>query len=388
MTMDCNYYFDSASTSFPKPESVYSAMDYYARNIGVSGNRGSLAKQTSVANLLDGTRESLLQLINANAGHIVFTSGATEALNNLILGLLKPGDHVIVSPWEHSAVRRPLEYLANNNVITYSVCKGSLDSGFSTKNVEDLIQPSTRLVLVNWVSNVLGIKSPINEIGQMLDKRGDIIFAVDASQCIGSLPIDVDKDHIKFLAFPGHKALFGPVGIGGFYLHPDIESELEPIKYGGTGSRAKDYIYVDELPYKFEVGTQNSLAIAGLAAGVEYVVQQGVDNIQQHIKTLSLRMSKQLTAMPFVQTYLPHNGTSHGVISFNIHPLSSRDVASLLSDSFGISVRDGLHCAVNAHQMIGTEGHGTVRASLSIMNTEKDVDYFCEAIKEIGSNVS
>ncbi|ENM5728310.1 aminotransferase class V-fold PLP-dependent enzyme [Vibrio mimicus] len=373
-------YLDNASTSYPKPELVHDKISFHARNDYGSNNRSVSEKLDRKGSLSDITRRMLSELINCESDEVYFTSGATESLNYLILGLLERGDHVITSPWEHNAVTRPLNYLKEEREVSVSVCQASLDSDFDVQQIIEMIQPNTRLVIMNHVSNVLGIEAPINEIGEIVSRYPNVIFAVDASQSIGSIPIDINKAKIDFLAFPGHKSLLGPAGIGGFYLSSFFKAKLKPIKFGGTGVKSIEPVMVEDGPHKFEVGTPNMLGIAGLSGALEYLSEVGVASVEKHIKSLTNRLIARLKSMDHVETYLPESGTPHGVVSINIPPLSAKDLSSVLLEEFNIVTRDGLHCAVGAHQIANSYPHGSVRISIGTMTTSKDVDYFCDSL--------
>jgi cysteine desulfurase family protein len=376
-------YLDQAATSFPKPESVYKSLDEFARTIGIGNDRGFYSESRAVSRVYRETREGLARLINCRAEYIVFTSGTTESLNNVILGCLKPGDHVLISPFEHNSLTRPLNYLARERGITITRLDGSPTGGIELDSVERQIRPETRMCLINHISNAFGIVAPVREIGKLLRKYDDIVFVVDAAQSMGTYPVDVEEMEIDFLAFSGHKGLLGPTGTGGFFIRDRLIDRVRPLKFGGTGIRSRIPIMIDDLPFKYEVGTLNSWGIAGLRAGVEFILKKRVSVIHHHIESLTRRAVEELGRIDSLTLYLPSPEIHHGVISFNFMDLPPRETASLLDKVFNIKVRDGLHCAPDAHRTVGTDTLGTVRASVGIFNTKDDVTYLCKALSEL-----
>lgn len=376
-------YLDQAATSFPKPESVYKSLDEFARTIGIGNERGFYRESRAVSRLYKETREDLANLINCRAENIVFTSGTTESLNTVILGGLKEGDQVLISPFEHNSLTRPLNCLARDLGITVTRLDGSLAGGIDLDSVERQIRPETRMCLINHISNAFGIVAPVRKIGKILRNHEDIIFVVDAAQSMGTYPIDVEEMEIDFLAFSGHKGLLGPTGTGGFFIRDRLIGRIRPLKFGGTGIRSRIPVVIDQLPFKYEVGTLNSWGIAGLRAGVEFILEKGVSVIHHHIESLTRRAAEELGRIDSLTLHLPSPGIHHGVISFNFMDLPPRETASLLDKAFNIKVRDGLHCAPDAHRTVGTDTLGTVRASVGIFNTEDDVTYLCEALSEL-----
>lgn len=378
-------YLDNASTSFPKPKLVYDTMDYYARNMHGSHNRSITRYSASYESIADDVREKVSNLINCKPDEIYFTSGATESLNLALIGLITHGDHIVISPWEHNSVTRPLCFLKDEKNISISICKADLENGFQAEQIHSYINSSTRLIMINHVSNVLGMISPLKEIGKIISQYPDIIFAVDASQSIGSTSIDVVEHGIDFLAFPGHKSLLGPAGIGGFYVSNKLKPILKPLKYGGTGVSSHELIFVDKGAHKYEVGTQNIHGLVGLRSALEYLFQIGIEEVQKHISQLTEYLVYRLSEINNVQTYIPVNQTPHGVISLNMAPFSPKDLALILLDEFNIITRDGMHCSIDAHKISSTHNHGSVRISLGAMTKKNDVDYLCDNLALINS---
>ena len=376
-------YFDNAATTFPKPEEVYRKVDHVLRNVGGNPGRSGHRMALEANRVILDARDSVARLLNIeDSSRVVFTSGATEALNLGIKGLLRPGDHVITSGMEHNAVARPLRAMERKGVqVTKVKCspEGFLDPG----DIKKAIRPDTKLIVIIHASNVTGTINPVREIGEIARER-DVKLLVDAAQTAGAFSINVTKDNIDMLACAGHKSLFGLQGTGFLYVSPEIQ--LEPIKEGGTGG-ASDMDEVPEtLPERFEAGTRNTPGIGGLGAGVEFVLREGVEKIRRHEAGLAERLTRGLLNIEKVTVYGPRDsGRQVGVVSFNIIGKDPSDVGFVLDSSFGIMARVGLHCAPDAHKTIGTFPQGTVRLSPGYFNTIEEVDVVVDAVKKIAS---
>ena len=373
-------YLDYAATSGKKPESVYEAADSALRNAsgnpGRSGHRVSLEAGKIVMN----ARMLCSRLFHAESAEtIVFCSNCTDALNLAIYGVLKKGDHVIASHMEHNSVARPLEHLKDSGVEVTKIL-GSVETGVSARDVEDAIKENTRLVIMTHISNVTGTVNDIEAIGKVCRKH-NVLFLVDAAQSAGARKIDVREMCIDLLAFPGHKCLYGPQGTGGLYIRPGIS--LRTLKQGGTGSRSEFLHQPEELPDKYESGTLNVPGIAGLAAGIEFILKEGVDRIQAHENHLTDMLVKNLAEIPGVNIIGPR-GDRGPVVSVTIDGYEAQDVAIILDQVFDIGVRAGLHCAPDAHQNAGTlDIGGTVRISTGYFTTEEEIRKCVESIRII-----
>lgn len=281
-------YLDNAATSRPKPPEVIQAMvDFMTEvcaNSGRSGHRLAIEASRRVYD----ARDTIAEFFNiADPLRIVFTMNATEGLNLAMRGVLRPGDHAITSSMEHNSVMRPLRALETEGVeVTVLECskQGFLD----TESVKNAIKSNTKMIIINHGSNVTGSLAPIEQIGHLAKERG-ILFTVDTAQTAGAYPIDVQKLSIDLLAFTGHKSLCGPPGTGGLYIREGVQ--LSPLKCGGTGSRSEEEYQPDFLPDKFESGTLNLVGIAGLGAGVRFVMQEGVENIRKRERDLTRNSS-------------------------------------------------------------------------------------------------
>lgn len=376
-------YLDNAATSWPKPESVYQAMDSFMRHTGASPGRSGHLLSVAAARIIHETREALCQLFGiADPSHLVFTSNATEALNLAIRGLLHIGDHAVTSSLEHNSVIRPLRALEEKG-IEVSVVNCAVDGSLDPGDIERAIRPNTRLIVLNHASNVTGTVLPVAEVGQIAREHG-VPFLVDAAQSAGCYPIDVETMNIDLLAFTGHKSLFGPQGTGGLYIRQGVESQLEPLKCGGTGSYSEHDTQPDFLPDKYESGTPNTVGLAGLGAGVRFVLEQGLDNIRRKEERLTKLLLDGLATVPGVRIQgNGHRSERIAVISFNVSGLPPSEVALQLEEDYRIMCRPGLHCAPAAHRTLGTFPRGSVRLSPGHFDTEQEMGQTLEAVRQI-----
>jgi len=379
-------YLDNAATTWPKPETVYQAVVECIKDKGANPGRGSHQMAMEAGRVIYETRELLAKLFNVrDPARIVLTCNATEALNLGIIGLLGPGDHVITTSMEHNAVSRPLKALEENGgaEVTFLPCtpEGLLDP----RQVEEAMQENTKLVVVNHASNVNGTIQPIEEIGRITKAR-QVIFMVDAAQTAGVFPLDVEKLNIDLLAFPGHKSLLGPQGTGGLYIREGVE--LTPARYGGTGGNSESPYLPEVLPDRYESGTPNTPGIAGLGAGVKFILEKGIHEIRRHEQELTKQLLAGLQSIDQVKIYGLHDPLKQApVVSINIGEEGSAEVGFILDRAFQIAVRAGLHCAPLAHQTMGTITQGTIRFSLGYFNTAEEIEYTLECIKKIAAEV-
>ncbi len=373
-------FLDNAATSFPKPESVYRAMDDTMRRIGVAPGRGGYAQGLESARLIFSARETLAAFFAApDPARLVFTHSATESINLAVRGLLKPGDHVVTTTMEHNSLARPLRLLERQGVEVTWV-PADRDGLVDIRDIAGAFRPITRLVALAHASNVTGTVQPVAEIGALTRSAG-IPFLVDAAQSAGCIPIDVVRMGIDLLAAPGHKGLFGPPGTGILYVAEGVE--LEPLTVGGTGGFSSEPEQPREMPERFESGTLNVPGIAGLLAGVEFIRQTGIEAIARHENELTKHLLAGLAGIPGITVHGAPSGLRAPVISFSIAGRDPSTVGFRLDAEFGISVRVGLHCAPMAHRTIGTFPVGTVRVSPGYFTTATDIDTFLAALKEI-----
>lgn len=374
-------YLDNAATTWPKPEAVYQAVDQCMRKKGANPGRSGHHMSLMAGRIVFETRELIAQLFNiADPYQVIFTSNATEALNLGIKGLLKSGDHVITSSFEHNSVARPLERMRTQG-IEVTKLPASVSQGVLPAQVEEAIQSNTRLIVLSHASNVTGVINPIREIGKIAKSRG-IVFMVDSAQTAGTFSIDVQAMGIDLLAFAGHKGLLGPQGTGGLYIREGLN--LIPLKEGGTGGNSELPIQPEICPDRYESGTLNTPGIAGLGAGIKFIFQESLVKIRDKERILTERLLRGLEGIPGVILYGPPRGIERApVISLNIEGKEPSEVSFLLDKMSEIETRPGLHCAPDAHRTLGTFIQGTVRLSLGYFNTSEEVDQCLEAIGSI-----
>lgn len=375
-------YLDNAATSFPKPQGVSDRMKEYMDTVGATINRSvyGAAQDAGLQTLL--LRESLGRLFHfpEPPTHVILTPGATAGLNMIIKGFLKPGDHCIVSSMEHNAVMRPLLQLEG---VEFDRIPCNREGLLDPRDVEPLIRPNTRLLIMAHGSNVCGAVQDAQAVGQICAKHG-IAFALDVAQTAGHIDIDFEKWGLSALAAPGHKGLLGPSGIGVLLLKDSFAKQLTPLIAGGTGS-ASDSEYLPEyLPDRFESGTPNLPGIYGLSASVEFLQREGLEKLHAHEMQLCEAFLEGLKGIPGAVVCGPQ-GLEHrvGVISLDFPGLDNAEVAYRLESEFGILTRCGLHCAPSAHKTLGTFPRGTVRFSPGFASTQEDVDTALAAIRAV-----
>jgi cysteine desulfurase family protein len=374
-------YLDNAASTWPKPDGVAEAMIEAVRDYGANPGRGGHQLSMKASKIVYKTRVKLAQLFSVkNPNDIIFASNATMALNQAIKGFVKPGMHVITTSLEHNSVRRPLEFLKRTAQIDITYITPS-NKASTIKEIAKAIRKETGMIVVSHASNLLGTIIPVAEIGQFAYDH-NICFLVDASQSAGVLPIDVEKMHIDMLAFPGHKGLYGPQGTGGLYVNSEIE--LVPLLHGGTGSQSEAIDQPSTRPDRFESGTLNTPGIAGLLAGVEFVLETGVEVIHQKEKKLADKAVELLTSFPGIEIIGKDLELERlGVISFTMAGVEATELAYILDQEYGIAVRAGFHCTPLAHETAGTIETGAVRISFGYFNEEEDVDKLAGALEEI-----
>ncbi|MHB8780845.1 MAG: aminotransferase class V-fold PLP-dependent enzyme [Candidatus Geothermincolia bacterium] len=374
-------YLDNAATTYPKPEQVYEAMDRWHRDIGGNPGRSGHHRAVESGRTILRARTAVAKLLGAgDSSRVIFTKNATEALNLGIKGILKTGDHALTSCMEHNSVWRPLEAMRARGV-DYSRVDCDPGGGIDIDRVAEAIRPNTRLLCFMHASNVTGGLFPLDDLAALARERG-IPLLVDAAQTAGCYPIDVEASGVDMLAFTGHKELFGPQGTGGLYLREGVT--LEPLLEGGTGSNSRQPVLGDFLPDRFESGTPNGVGLAGLAAGVEFLLEESVAKVREHARKLTLQLLEGLRALPGVELYGPDDWEDRvGIVSFNIEGFDSAEAASLLDERYGICARSGLHCSPLAHATIGTLERGTVRAGMSYLTPPQDVDYLIDCVRAI-----
>lgn len=377
-------YFDNAATSWPKPPEVLEAMTRFLRDVGANPGRSGHRTAVEAGRIVYAAREAVCELVNApDPLRVAFAANVTQALNMAMRGLLRPGDHVITSSMEHNSVMRPLRALEREGV-ALTVVRCSPEGFLNPADVEAAIRPNTRMIVLNHSSNVAGTLLPVREAGRIARERG-LLLLVDAAQTAGAYPIDVQADGIDLLAFTGHKSLLGPMGTGGLVVGPRVDvSRMEPLIRGGTGSRSEREEQPDFLPDMLESGTPNAVGIAGLEAGIRWVLARGVDAIRAHERALAQRAIDGLRAIPGVTVYGPLDAARQtATVSFNIAGMEPSEVGLRLDEEHGVLCRVGLHCAPAAHRTLGTFPAGTVRFGMGVFNTTEEVDAAVAAVESL-----
>ena len=376
-------YLDNAATSFPKPFRVIREQTACMRSYCGNAGRGSHALALAAAEKIYECRAILSDFFGlSGAGQIVFTMNTTHALNTVIKGVLRDGDHVLLSDMEHNAVLRPIAKMATCRKIAYSVFPTFATDPDRTDeaiiaSIMERIRPNTRLLICAHTSNICSATLPIKKIGALCRRLG-ILFCVDAAQSAGHLPIDVTGMQIDFLCAPAHKGLFGAQGLGILALGSD--AECDTLTEGGSGYRSHDLLMPAEPPERYEAGTLPTPAIAALSEGVKEVCERGLDTIHAHECALTARLSEHLKGLRGFTQYAPHH--AGGVLLFSHERLPSDTLAEELNRR-GFCVRAGLHCAPLAHTTLGTPEEGAVRVSPSIFNTLPQMDSFAASLAEI-----
>ena len=375
-------YLDNAATSFPKPEGVSSRMKEYMDTVGATINRSvyGAAQDAGLVTLL--LRESLKKFFHFPdpVTHVILTPGATAGLNMVIKGFLKPGDHCIVSSMEHNAVMRPLLQLRS---VEYDRIQANREGLINPADVEKLIRPNTKLLIMAHGSNVCGAVQDAAAVGEICRKHG-IAFALDVAQTAGHIDIDFEGWGLSALVAPGHKGLLGPSGIGVMLLSDKFARELDPLIAGGTGSASDSEYLPDYLPDRFESGTPNLPGIYGLAASMEFLQNEGLEKLHEHEMTLCKRFLDGVAQIPGAVVCGPQGLENRvGVISLDFPGQDNAEVAYRLEMDHGILTRCGLHCAPSAHKTLGTFPRGVVRFSPGFATTEEEVDAVLAAVKAV-----
>jgi cysteine desulfurase family protein len=392
-SMTKRIYLDNAATTFPKPPSVVEAMNRYAVELGASPGRGAYSESRETGRLLTSCRELLCCLFNGeNSSSVIFTFNASDSLNLAIQGWLRPGDHAITTWLDHNSVFRPYNALAQAGVIQQTRVQCDPITGVvDPDDIRRAIQKNTRLITIAHASNVTGTLQPAASIGRLAREHG-IAFLLDAAQTLGHVPIDVQRDCIDFLAAPGHKGLLGPLGTGVLYVRPDLASKLRPIRYGGTGSLSDSDVHPDFLPDRFEAGSHNAIGIAGLGAGVSYLLGRGIDEISADERCLNETMLGIFErGLPGLRLFGPRRLNERvGVFSIRVQGYDNpQSLSDTLEQRFGLLTRAGLHCAPLAHRTVGSFVlGGTTRLSLGPFNTTEDVSQIESALEVVCAECS
>lgn len=376
------YYFDNAASSWPKPPGVAKSIAEHLAANGANPGRGSHRMAVEASKMIYRTRAKLAKLFHVrNPNDIAFAANTTTALNTAILGFVRAGDHIVCTAVEHNSVRRPLEWLKEKKGVTVTYVATEADGTMDPMRLKENLTANTRLVIVNHSSNLLGSILPLQEIGEIVRSHGAALL-VDAAQSAGVLPIDVDAFGIDMLAFPGHKALYGPQGTGGLYISPAID--VEPLVLGGTGSQSEEIQQPRVRPDRYESGTVNAPGIVGLGAGLDYVLHETMESIHNKEWEQTQLIMEGLLELEGIRILGPALGKERtGIVSFTAHGVESAELSYILDQHFRIAVRSGFHCSPLAHRTAGTEQTGAVRVSVGAFTTSEEVEYFIDAMKTI-----
>ena len=371
-------YFDNAATTGKKPIGVIRAVDGALKKLSSNPGRSGHTASLKAADAVYSVRDKAAEFFGASgAENVVFTLNCTHSINCVIKGVLKKGEHAVTSSLEHNAVMRPLI----KEEIPFDMAYVSLtDDRATLREFERKIRPNTRLVICTGASNVLGKTLPIAEIGALCKERG-VLFAVDAAQITGVLPINMREMNIDYLCVAPHKGLYAPMGIGMLICEKPIENTIIE---GGTGTNSSQLVQPEALPERLESGTVNVPAIMGISAGIDYVKGMGIEKIYAHEMRLIRYLYRELSKIDNVQLYTPEpkDGLYAPVLSFNVYGKTSAEVSHYLNDK-GIAVRGGLHCAPSAHIQIGTLDSGAVRVSVASFNNSAEIASLIKAIRQM-----
>lgn len=376
-------YLDNSATTYPKPDSVYRTMDSFYRNLGVNPGRSGTDKAAEAENLILDTRKRLSAFFGGtDFNRLVFGYNATDLLNQLIGGIVQQGDHVVTTRLEHNSVLRPLYVKEQAGEITVDYVPFDAGGYVDPDDIKKAIKSNTVLVIVNHGSNVIGTVQPVADIGKICREAG-VPFAIDASQTAGVVPIDMQSMNIDAVVFTGHKSLMGPTGIGGMCVAEDLE--IRSTRVGGTGVKSAVRTHLDEYPFRLEAGTLNVVGVAGLHAGMDFIEQEGLENLYRHEMDVYEHFCRGLSEIEQVTTYCA-NGREHHlpIVSLNVDNFVAGDVGTLLDVEHGIATRTGLQCAPLVHEGIGTARvKGTVRFSIGPFNSKEHIEKSLYALNDI-----
>lgn len=376
------YYFDNSATSFPKPESVYKSIENAVRFYGANPGRGGHIMAVEASKAIYETREKIAALFNIkNPLQIAFTYNSTYALNFAIKGTIPKDSHIITTSLEHNSVLRPVFYERDENNVQVTIVSPSEDGNIYSEDIIKAMKPETKAVILTHMSNVTGAIIDLLPVTTEARKR-NILTIVDVSQSAGFLDIDVEKLKIDVLCFTGHKSLFGMQGTGGIYIREGIK--FSPLIEGGTGSFSKMERQPLSMPEALEAGTLNTPGIVSLGAGIDFLNSVGLENIRRHENNLTKKFIDGLKNIREIIIYGPEKRGP--VVTLNIEGIDSGDLAAYLDEEYGILTRAGIHCAPLAHESMNSGENGGVRFSFGYFNTEEDINYAINALKNIVSD--
>ncbi len=386
-------YLDNAATSYPKPDPVHAAVHDFYSKYGVNPGRTGCDLALHAEEMIHSTRKRLTAFFNRSlveAGRpkdpnrLVFTLNATMALNLVIHGALRDGDHVVTTVVEHNSVIRPVNHMVRDRGCAATFVRADSGGYLDPLDIRKAIRPDTRLVLVNHGSNVTGVVQDLRAIGAVCREAG-VPLGVDTAQTAGVLPIDMAECHISFLCFTGHKGLMAPTGTGGVCVADD--AEIRSSLQGGTGVRSADPYHLEEFPYRLEAGTQNLAGIAGLSAGLDWLEKRGIGSIRAHEMELLAVLQNGLAGIPGVRIHGTRDLERRvATLSITVDGYDPSDVGTILDVDYNIQTRTGLQCAPLIHEHMGTTPRGTVRFSIGPWNTREHVETAIRAVAEVAAD--
>lgn len=378
-------YFDNAATVWPKPENVYRFMDEFYRSHGVNPGRSGYDLAVETGSLLERLRKRLTKFFGGDedaSDRLIFSYNVTDALNLIIPGLVSRGDHIVTTNLEHNSVVRPVNHMVRDQGAEATFVPFDASGFVDPDDIARALRPNTKVVIVNHGSNVIGTVQPIAEIGKLCRERG-ISFVIDTAQTAGVIPINMKEMNIDVVAFTGHKALMGSMGIGGLCIRKHVD--VKQTRSGGTGVRSVHPFHLEEYPWRLEYGTPNLLGIASLWAGQDWLDEHGVERVHEQEMKLAQRLVDGFRRIEGVELYCCASLQDHlPTILINMAGTDPGDVGVMLDVDHNIAIRTGLHCAPLVHEQLGTvERDGGVRFSIGAFNTEQQVDEAVAAIDEI-----
>jgi len=381
-------YLDNAATSWPKPVSVYEAVDRYLRSNGAPAGRGAYGEAAEVERMVADARKRVASLLGEpDPKRVIFTANGTDSLNLAIHGLLRAGDHVVTTVCEHNSVLRPLRELERHAGVAVTRVECGSNGIADPAAFAAAITRNTKLFVLTHASNVTGAIQPVEEVGAIAKSHG-IRFLVDAAQSIGHIPVLPKQLNADLIAAPGHKGLLGPLGTGILYIAPAMEEHLRATRQGGTGTTSESDLQPETLPEKYESGNHNVPGIIGLGAALQYLTERSLDDIRRHEQQLTARLLDGFQSLKNVTIHGPRDALHQvGVVSIVIDGYDPQEVATTLDAAYSIQVRSGFHCAPLMHASQGTNHQGgTVRFSIGAFNTIEQIDHAIQAVGEIAAS--
>lgn len=379
-------YFDNAATTYPKPECVYESMDTFYRESGGSAGRGNHTLAKSVGEIISETRSNIKELLHCPAKQVVFTPTATLALNMIIQGIVKDGvGKIYISPFEHNAVTRTLHGIEKEYGIKIEKLAVTEDLEYDLVQIRyqfDSAKPDA--VVISHASNTIGLIAPVERICS-LAKKYDALTVIDMAQTAGLVDLNVGLDIFDFAVFAGHKTLYGPTGISGFIIKPEIK--LPSVIYGGTGFESANQDMPESIPERYEMGTLNTVGIAGLNASVKWILETGINKLSEQEHNNREKLLGILEQYDFIHVVgVNHDQEYVGIVSCCIDGISSDSAGGIFNEQ-GVAVRTGLHCAPLAHQFLNTFPAGTVRFSVNYFTNDEDFEQLRCALDYIEENL-